>query len=81
MFRAGRYRADELTNIACDAVINATITTLFPEQSARGKLFERLYGTEGIEMVLRPGCEDAGQSRFAGVYANLYGEDLPPKKG
>ena len=36
-----------------------------------GSLFRKLYRSEGIEMILRPGCK-ARHSRYEGVYKNLY---------
>ena len=66
------YSGGALTNIACDAVINATLARFFPEQSDAGRLFRRIYPDRGIEMILRPGCANVRDSRFAGVYENLY---------
>ncbi|GAG04889.1 unnamed protein product, partial [marine sediment metagenome] len=55
LFDHYRYEADELTNIACDAVINASIAMFFPAQSGAGSLFTRCYRDRGIEAILRPG--------------------------
>ena len=41
LFDHYRYEAGELTNVACDAVINASIATFFPAQSGAGSLFTR----------------------------------------
>ncbi len=77
LFDHYRYAADELTNVACDAIINASIARLFPEQSDTGKLFTRCYQDRGIEMILRPGCENVRESRFEGIYNTLYGRGVP----
>jgi len=71
-FRHYAYGGGKLENLACDAVINAAISEIFSEQSGKGSLFRRLYRTEGIEMILRPGCNTADHSRYAGIYRNLY---------
>ncbi len=73
LFDHYRYEADEITNVACDAVINAGIARFFPEQSDTGRLFRRCYPDRGIEMILRSACENVRESRFAGVYDSLYG--------
>ena len=41
LFDHYRYEAGEITSIACDAVINASIAKLFPAQSGVGSLFTR----------------------------------------
>ena len=65
------YNANELNNIACDAIINAAITKIFPYQSNEGQLFKKLYQTEGIETILRPECSKV-VNKFSGLYKNLY---------
>ena len=71
------HAAGELTNIACDAVINASIARFFPEQSSTGRLFRRCYPDRGIEMILRSASENVRESRFEGIYTNLYGSHVP----
>jgi hypothetical protein len=73
LFNHYLYSGGALTNIACDAVINATLARFFPEQSDAGRLFKRCYPDRGIEMILRAGCVNVRESRFTGVYDNLYG--------
>ena len=65
------YRNDELTNIACDAIINSAISNLFPEESCRGVLFMRLYPQRGIQAILRPDSR-LEYSRFKALYEYLY---------
>ncbi len=77
LFDHYRYEADELTNIAADAIINAVISRFFPAQSGVGSLFTRCYRDQGIEAILRPGCTNVREGRFEGVYGNLYGRAVP----
>ena len=72
-----KYSAGPLTNIACDAVINASIARFFPVHSDVGRLFTRCYADRGIEAILRPGCQNVREGRFEGVYTNLYGSHVP----
>ncbi|MBT4814322.1 MAG: hypothetical protein HOJ57_37280 [Lentisphaerae bacterium] len=62
---------DDVANIACDAIINAVITNLFPEQSGRGSLFLRFYPERGLEAILRPGSH-LRNSRYQSLYDHLY---------
>ena len=62
---------DDITNIACDAIINAVITNLFAEQSGRGSLFLRFYPDRGLEALLRPGS-NLRNSRYQSLYDHLY---------
>ncbi len=71
------YGAGALTNIACDAVINASIARFFPVHSDVGRLFTRCYADRGIEAILRPGCQNVREGRYEGVYTNLYGSHVP----
>lgn len=77
LFAHYRYGGGDIANIACDAIINAAITTLFTYQSNRGALFKKLYKSEGFEILLRPGCDEV-INRFSRLYKNLYN---PPSKG
>jgi len=70
------YSAGALTNIACDAVINASIGRFFPAHSDVGRLFTRCYADRGIEAILRPGCQNVREGRFEGIYTNLYGSHV-----
>ena len=71
LFAHYRYGSRELENIACDAIINAGITAIFPEQSNDGALFKNIYSKNGLEMILRPGCENVS-NRYSDLYHNLY---------
>ena len=71
LFAHHRYGNGELENIACDAIINAGITAIFHEQSDEGALFRNLYSKNGLDMILRPGCEHVS-NRYSSLYANLY---------
>jgi len=62
---------DELTNIACDAIINAVITNLFPEPSARGCLFTSFYPRRGLSAILRRDSK-LNYSRYRRLYEHLY---------
>lgn len=62
---------DELANIACDAIINAVVTNLFPQPSARGCLFTALYPERGLSAILRRGSKLA-YSRYRRLYEYLY---------
>jgi len=76
-FRHYAYGSGTLVNIACDAVINASISQLFAAQSGAGSLFKRLYSEQGIESLLRPGvsvCEYR-HSRYGRLYRSLYACD------
>jgi len=70
------YTAGALTNIACDAVINASIARFFPVHSDVGRLFTRCYADRGIEAILRPGGQNVREGRFEGIYTNLYGSHV-----
>ena len=62
---------DELTNIACDAIINSVITNLFPEPSARGCLFTSFYPRRGLSAILRRDSK-LNYSRYRRLYEHLY---------
>ncbi|MHC1576895.1 MAG: hypothetical protein ACXQTE_06025 [Methanosarcinaceae archaeon] len=71
LFDHYRYGNGMVENIACDAIINAVISTLFAEQSQKGKLFRKIYKHNDLEMILRPDCEDVS-NRYSALYKNLY---------
>ncbi len=54
-FRHYMYGGGFLANLGGDAVINAAISEVFGAQSGNGSLFRKLYKSEGLEMILRPG--------------------------
>ena len=62
---------DEMTNIACDAIINSVISNLFPQASAWGCLFSSLYPERGLSAILRRGSK-LGYSRYRRLYEYLY---------
>jgi len=65
------FEPGELENIAADAIINATISTLYSEQSLGGNIFQKLYSPRGLEGILRPESRLAN-SRYGLVYDALY---------
>lgn len=62
---------DDVANIACDAIINAVITNLFPAPSGKGSLFLCYYPERGLEAILRPGSQ-LRNSRYGPLYGHLY---------
>lgn len=60
-----------LENIAADAIINATISTVYSEHSLSGNLFKKLYKKRGLQALLRPECFMI-RSRYYKVYGKLY---------
>ncbi|VGO18794.1 VWA-like domain-containing protein [Pontiella sulfatireligans] len=62
---------DDVSNIACDAIINALISQFYAKASGSGSLFERFYKPKGLESILRPGSKNHN-SRFAFLYQHLY---------
>ena len=68
------YTGGALTNIACDAAINASIARFFPVHSDVGRLFTRCYADRGIEAVLRPGFRNVREGRFEDGYADMTEE-------
>lgn len=65
------HGADELTNIACDAIINSVIANLFREESGSGRLFEVFYPERGLSAILRPRSK-LSYSRYRRLYELLY---------
>lgn len=62
----------ELEAVGADMVINATISTVFCDDSENGALFARLYADTGLMGLLRPRSR-MQQSRYSSLYDNLYG--------
>ena len=65
------HPSDDVASIACDAVINAIITHVFPEPSGGGSLFIRVYPERGLPALLRPGSS-MHHSRYQLLYRELY---------
>ena len=74
MFGHFIYGSGDLENIAADAIINATISTIYPENSKNGNLFRKLYKTRGLQAILRPEGALYG-SKYSKVYEKLYGQN------
>lgn len=62
---------DEVSNIACDAIINALISQFYATASGKGSLFERLYDPQGLEAILRPESK-CTNGRYRYLYQHLY---------
>ncbi|MDY6953493.1 MAG: hypothetical protein SWE60_18450 [Thermodesulfobacteriota bacterium] len=73
------HRNDDLENLACDAIINAVISTVYFCESNDGRLFERLYPEKGITALLRPESK-LHDSRYRKVYATLYSRSSRSEK-
>lgn len=65
------HKRDEISNIACDAIINALISQFYSQASGGGSLFERLYKVQGLESILRPKSKHRN-SRYSYLYQHLY---------
>ena len=65
------YGRDEVSNIACDAIINALISQFYTTASGKGSLFERLYKSQGLESILRPESK-CTNGRYRYLYQHLY---------
>ena len=65
------HERDEISNIACDAIINALVSQFYAQSSGGGSLFERLYGVQGLESILRPRSKHRN-SRYSYLYQHLY---------
>jgi len=65
------YGRDEVSNIACDAIINALISQFYAAASGKGSLFERLYEPQGLESILRPESK-CTNGRYRYLYQHLY---------
>ena len=65
------YKRDEVSNLACDAIINALISQFYAKASGGGSLFERFYDDYGLESILRPGSRHQN-SRYSYLYQHLY---------
>ena len=71
MFGHFIYNNGPLENLAADMVINASISLLFPEASARGSLFKKIYSQTGMEGLLRP-LSLMHDSRYSSLYDAFY---------
>lgn len=71
MFNHFIYHNGPIENLAADAIINAVISTLYPDLSRNGQLFRKLYKQRGIEALLRP-LSRLYNSRLERVYGALY---------
>jgi len=60
-----------IENIAADAVINATISTLYPKPSQNGSLFKKVLAPTGLSGLLRPESK-MESSRYSRIYDRLY---------
>lgn len=67
------YQDGKLEDIACDAVINAVISRIYPAESRGGNLFKKINPPYGIYGLLRP-QSDMRSSSYRVVYENLYGQ-------
>jgi hypothetical protein len=65
------HKRDEISNIACDAIINALISQFYAKSSGGGSLFERFYNIQGLESILRPNSKHRN-SRYSYLYQHLY---------
>ena len=65
------HARDEVSNIACDAIINALISQFYAQSSGKGSLFERLYDVQGLESILRPNSKYRN-GRYSYLYQHLY---------
>jgi hypothetical protein len=74
MFGHFIYGNGDLENIAADAIINATISTIYPENSKNGNLFRKLYSSRGLQAILRSEGALYG-SKYIKVYEKLYGQN------
>ena len=71
MFNHFIHQSGELENIAADAIINAVISSIYPDQSKNGHLFRKIYKPKGVTGLLRSGSR-MDQSRLDKVYDRLY---------
>ena len=72
MFGHFTHADGKLENIAADMVINACVSSLYPEPSACGSLFTQIYEPRGIEGLLRP-MSRMRDSRYCRLYDSFYG--------
>lgn len=71
MFGHFIYENGLLENIAADAIINAAISILYPEESRNGALFKKTHNPKGLDGLMRP-MSRMGNSRYKLVYNRLY---------
>lgn len=77
-FRHFIRKSDVVTNLACDAVINACISLMYSKESGSGELFRHMYPLTGLSSILRPGS-GAGTSVFGAIYGRLYSPPIMTK--
>ena len=83
MFGHFIHKGGQIENLAADAVINASISLLFPKASGDGRLFAKFYKPHGMEGLLRPSSRMC-DSRYGRLYDTLYksgGGDSPLSTG
>jgi len=73
MFGHFIYDCGKIENIAADAIINAVISTLYPDQSREGSLFKKTHSPRGLDGLMRPSSR-MQHSRYRRVYERLYPE-------
>ena len=71
MFGHFIYDNGKIENIAADAIINAVISTLYPDQSREGSLFKKTHSPRGLDGLMRPSSR-MQNSRYHRVYERLY---------
>ena len=71
MFGHFIYDSGKIENIAADAIINAVISTLYPDQSREGSLFKKTHSPRGLGGLMRPSSR-MQNSRYRRVYEKLY---------
>jgi len=73
MFGHFIYDSGKIENIAADAIINAVISTLYPDQSREGSLFKKTHSPRGLDGLMRPSSR-MQNSRYWRIYERLYPE-------
>ena len=71
MFSHFIFKMGKIENIAADAIINAAICTLYPEESSNGALFQKTHSPKGLDGLMRPKSK-MYNSRYERVYNQLY---------
>ena len=69
MFGHFIYDCGKIENIAADAIINAVISTLYPDQSREGSLFKKTHSPKGLDGLMRPSSR-MRNSRYQRVAAH-----------
>lgn len=71
LFAHFNIEGDQLSNIAQDAFINASLFHMFPDETNRCALLQEFYSKTGIQGLLRPNS-DLRNTRYGTVYTLLY---------